>query len=135
MSIPKSPTLLPCNDSVTDIPWLTVLSKSIPNSRPIASFARHTVLDEVSTSSGIGRYWSAVRDAIVVDVGGDRWMGSEPSLWSEAGDPASRMLKYPPSVSALSFSVILRGSNAPAGGEYVALFVPQLPKTPSVAGY
>ena len=80
MSMPKSPILLPCKVSVIDIPWPAVLSKSMPNNRPIASFARQTVFEEDSTNTGIGRYWRAVSEAMVVDVGGGSCSDIEPLL-------------------------------------------------------
>jgi hypothetical protein len=88
-SMPNSPILLPCNESVTDIPWSAVLSKSMPNNRPIASFARHTVFKEESTNSGTGRYWRAVSEVIVADVGGGNCGDIDPLLWGEPGNALS----------------------------------------------
>jgi hypothetical protein len=70
MSIPRSPIDLSWRASEIDRSWKAVLSKSMPNNRPMASFATTTVFEEDRTSKGIGRYCSAVRDANAVVGGG-----------------------------------------------------------------
>lgn len=77
----------------------------------MASLTTHTVLREVSTRSGIGKYCNAVREAIVVDGGAGMLIERESLLLNELGECAEpRRLKYPS--SRPSFSAMMQTGNA-----------------------
>lgn len=77
----------------------------------MASFAITTVLFDERTKRGIGRYCSAVKDAIIA-VGWDECIDIESLLCNELGDLGRSLIgKYPFSASSGSSVIMITSSN------------------------